>query len=91
MKLLQEKRESSLNYQFYLFGSFLDSDSPKDLDLLILHKKSNESTSYSVINFKKELEYNFKKKCTLQLDIVVLNFEEEREMEFLKQVKNQKI
>jgi predicted nucleotidyltransferase len=52
----------------FIFGSYLNSENPKDLDLIVIYD-SNTYTGYSIFDNCLNLINQIKKKCGLPVDV----------------------
>ena len=68
----------------YLFGSVLgESKEPNDIDLLIIYSEYSDTLNKQIKALAKELEDD----SGLPVDLTVLSYEEEKEVQFLKRIK----
>lgn len=83
---MREFSKSNLNsdrIKIYLFGSFGKAINPSDIDLLLLYDKEAISI-YNILSLRKKIAFNLSKITSLPVDITILNFTEEIEVEFIK-------
>lgn len=72
------------NIRFYLFGSIIkDNCKPNDIDILILYDDSSINNFYSVINLRKILEERLTWIFNLPIDITLLSYKENTEINFV--------
>jgi predicted nucleotidyltransferase len=76
--------------KLYLFGSAIYSESPTDLDIAIIYEKSSIKID-EIIEYRRELENNLRKQTACEIDTILLNTEEEKEMDFLANAKYREI
>lgn len=67
----------------FLFGSALNKDFPRDLDILMVYSSTNVSIQ-TVIDLKNQLLQYFKKKCHIPIDLLLLSLEEVEEIDFIE-------
>ncbi len=88
--LLQEK-DNILKFwkRIYIFGSFITSDNPNDIDILLVYESINLSQSkIELEKLKFFLSHNFSQ---LEFDFLLLSTSEIKQTQFLKQVKYKQI
>ena len=69
--------------QVYVFGSTLDSSkTPSDIDMLIIYSEYSNTIQRQIKEFEKHLE----NESRLSVDLTILSFEEECQVEFLGRV-----
>lgn len=74
------------NTDIYVFGSVLISLQPNDLDILIIYD-SKIYPKASIYNESKNICNKLSKLLNLQVDLTVLNYSENYEMNFIEEVK----
>lgn len=67
----------------FIFGSYLNSENPKDVDLIVIYD-SNIYTGNSIFDNCLNLINQIKEKCGLPVDVTYLSINEEIETRFLK-------
>jgi predicted nucleotidyltransferase len=70
--------------KFYLFGSFLKSNKPNDIDILILYDNSLDSNLSIVLGLKKVLKEKAESIFSIPLDITLLSYMENDEVNFIE-------
>ncbi|MEN2766849.1 hypothetical protein [Ornithinibacillus xuwenensis] len=75
---------------FYLFGSFLYSKNPNDIDLLIVYN-SNKVGITDVLSLRKTIYNLFLLNHSLIADITILSKQEEREVNFISSERAEKL
>ncbi|WHX40606.1 hypothetical protein QNH36_23715 [Mesobacillus sp. AQ2] len=71
---------------FYLFGSILHKENPRDIDLLMVYNQHLISIK-SVLNLKNEIVNYLNGISPIQVDLLLLSLEEELEVNFIKSEK----
>lgn len=69
------------NKRLFLFGSSLFSESPRDLDLLIVYEASVSVTQ--ALKFRSKVIAKLRKYISLPIHVVLLSHDEERETGFV--------
>ncbi|HCG3020574.1 hypothetical protein [Clostridium perfringens] len=69
--------------QFWMFGSALKKDKPNDIDILLLYP-INIKDIYGVYKFKKDLKLDMKEYFNIDIDLLLLSYEEEETINFKK-------
>ncbi|WP_342515556.1 hypothetical protein [Sutcliffiella sp. FSL R7-0096] len=79
------KKENVLysNLDFYLFGSLLYSNSPNDIDLIIVYNK-DEISIQDILLLRKNLYCTFFYEFNITLDITLLTKQEEKSLNFIQ-------
>lgn len=75
-----------LDVDIFLFGSILYTNSPNDIDILILYPIS---TSYidKIFELRDNIKMILEKELSIDIDILILSYEEEKEIEFIQNEK----
>jgi predicted nucleotidyltransferase len=82
-KITREKNVNLDNIKFFLFGSFDKVANPSDIDLLILYNKDKVKIN-EVLSIRQRVLIQLKKNTNIPIDISLLNFDEEEELNFVK-------
>lgn len=70
--------------QVYVFGSSLNPNRiPNDIDVLILYSEYSSTIQHQIKEFERQLANESK----LPVDLTILSFEEENQVEFLEKVR----
>ncbi|SKB01328.1 hypothetical protein SAMN04244570_2679 [Sporosarcina newyorkensis] len=79
------KKENVLysNLDFYLFGSLLYTNSPNDIDLIIVYNKDKISIQ-DILLLRKHLYCSFFNEFKITLDITLLTKQEEKSLNFIQ-------
>jgi hypothetical protein len=80
---LKKKNVLYSNLDFYLFGSLLYSNSPNDIDLIIVYNK-DEISIQDILLLRKNLYCSFFYKFKTTLDIILLTKQEEKSLNFIQ-------
>ena len=75
-----------LNTMWYIFGSYLHSDSPSDIDLLVVYDPL-EVHPKDVAKYCKPLFAAIEQAISLKVHSTILTYSEEREAEFVERSK----
>ncbi|MDO6658001.1 hypothetical protein [Anaerobacillus sp. 1_MG-2023] len=70
------------NTEFYLFGSSLFSSDFNDIDILILFEASSYSDYIKALEVRRQLTSSLEKIFHKEVDITLLTFKENREINF---------
>jgi len=80
---LKKKNVLYSNLDFYLFGSLLYSNSPNDIDLIIVYNK-DEISIQEILSLRKHLYSSFFNELNITLDITLLSKQEEKSLNFIQ-------
>lgn len=69
-------------YQFYVFGSLLQSTAPRDVDMLIVYDDESIHVSLAVA-LRRELADQFRTRFNLELDVCLLSGAEAKTNPFI--------
>jgi predicted nucleotidyltransferase len=69
----------------YVFGSFLNSKTPQDLDVLLVYEAHNTQSCKLAIAFRETLTSIVESKLDISADVILLSISEEEEMQFVVQ------
>ncbi|WP_218971553.1 hypothetical protein [Neobacillus soli] len=83
MNNLKKKNVLYSNLDFYLFGSLLYSNSPNDIDLIIVYNK-DEISIQDILLLRKNLYCSFFYEFKITLDITLLTKQEEKSLNFIQ-------
>ncbi len=83
MNNLKKKNDLYSNLDFYLFGSLLYSNSPNDIDLIIVYNKE-EISIQDILLLRKNLHCSFFHEFKITLDITLLTKQEEKSLNFIQ-------
>lgn len=83
MNNLKKKNVLYSNLDFYLFGSLLYSNSPNDIDLIIVYNK-DEISIQDILLLRRNLYYSFFYEFKITLDITLLTKQEEKSLNFIQ-------
>ncbi|PGS96099.1 hypothetical protein COC98_19075 [Bacillus anthracis] len=72
--------------KFYLFGSILKKDKPRDIDLLMVYNQDLVKLK-SVLKLKNEIVNYLNEGSFIEVDLLLLSIEEELEVSFIKDEK----
>ena len=75
---------TALNIQLYLFGSACVCQHPNDIDIVLLYSFC-DCKLFDIIGLREEIKDFLRKKYMLNVDIVTLSIEEEKQSHFLYQ------
>ncbi|WP_160693132.1 hypothetical protein [Clostridium sp. C2-6-12] len=75
------KRKYSLN--IFLFGSVFNTSNPNDIDILILYPR-NTNYINEIFNLKNNMKLILEKELLIDIDILILSYEEEEEIDFIR-------
>ena len=68
--------------RIYVFGSYITTSNPRDIDILFIFK-SDETDQYKLaIKFRKSITLLLNRKLNLPVDVILLTEEEEKNMKF---------
>jgi hypothetical protein len=85
------KNEVTLfKYRFYLFGSFLYSINPNDIDLLIVYNKERVKHE-QILELRKNICSKVIEVSHIKLDVTILDVIEEKEFGFINKVNAEEI
>lgn len=76
----------NLGIEIYIFGSTLYSENPNDVDILVIYTPIEQYTYKNAIMLRSVLSKKINAKLNLQADVVLLTREEERDLQYIKQV-----
>ncbi|WP_133296351.1 hypothetical protein [Listeria kieliensis] len=77
--------------KIYQFGSSLCSDTPNDLDILIIYKFLDLNEIDEVIRFKNEIKLKIETALLIPVDVVLLSEDEAVHLQYLEKVVFQRI
>lgn len=83
MNNLIKKNVLYSNLDFYLFGSLLYSNTPNDIDIIIVYNKDQISIQ-DILLLRRNLYSSFYNKFKITLDITLLTEEEEKSLNFIQ-------
>lgn len=85
IKQLKESKELFEYFEHvYLFGSVLELNNRyNDIDILLIYREYSTEMKQRLKQIENELE----KMCESTIDLTVLSYEEEKEVQFLKRLK----
>lgn len=75
------------NYQRYVFGSAVYSDTPADIDIAIVYDEKHIGVK-DAVEYKREFKKQLSTIFSLDIDIILLSQKEEEEMNFLSNAKH---
>jgi predicted nucleotidyltransferase len=87
-KLIRQTFEYQEHIDLYLFGSALFSINPSDIDLAVIYDKNYVSIQQA-IQYRIKLIHKLSKILELNIDVLLLSKEEEKEAEFLSNAKHE--
>lgn len=73
---------SSLDSKLYLFGSACNNLSPNDIDIILMYPY-NLHKMYEILQLRDEIKLFLEYKIKLQVHILTLSYEEEKQILFL--------
>ena len=85
--ILKEILNNQVQYRIYQFGSSVNQVNFKDIDLLIIYKDCEIWNQKEIIDFKRKVQNYLNEKYNVPIDITVLSETEEKELNFLQQIK----
>ena len=85
--ILKEILNNQVQYRIYQFGSSVNQVNFKDIDLLIIYKDCEIWNQKEIIDFKRKVQNYLNEKYNVPRDITVLSETEEKELNFLQQIK----
>ena len=85
--ILKEILNNQVQYRLYQFGSSVNQVNFKDIDLLIIYKDCEIWNQKEIIDFKRKVQNYLNEKYNVPIDITVLSETEEKELNFLQQIK----
>ena len=74
-------------YQRYVFGSAVYSDVPADIDIAIIYDENAISVK-DALEYKREIREHLSLLLSMDIDIILLSQNEEKEVCFLKNAKH---
>ena len=75
------------NYQRYVFGSAVYSETPADIDIALVYDEKQIGVKEAVV-YRREILEQLSSLFSLDIDITLLSRSEESEMDFLKNAKH---
>jgi predicted nucleotidyltransferase len=73
--------------KFYIFGSAVSNKNYSDIDILVTYQPSVLVTYPNMILLRENLKNNIEKELKQQADVVLLTIEEEKDLDYIQQVK----
>ncbi|XUB56165.1 hypothetical protein IGJ02_000397 [Enterococcus sp. DIV0724b] len=77
--------------KIYQFGSSLSSETPNDLDILIIYRISNLAEIDQIIRFKMELKLNIETLLSIPVDVILLSEKEVLQTHYLDKIVSQRV
>jgi len=68
----------------FVFGSILTSATPKDIDILLLYAHAEDRSVSAALRFRHLAQSNASPELGQELDIVLLSYDEEAELNFVE-------
>lgn len=88
-KITESLPENRQGVEVFIFGSVLDSESPRDIDIAIIYDKSKISLK-DIVKYRQELRDSIGQFFE-KTDILALSKDEDEELEFIQNTKTEKL
>lgn len=85
VKRIKEEIKMHSDFNIFLFGSIITSDSPNDIDLLIIYN-SRKITIKEILEYRVKLKLAYYETYNIILDITLLSLIENMEVNFLSRI-----
>ncbi|WP_124041787.1 nucleotidyltransferase domain-containing protein [Clostridium perfringens] len=76
-----KQKKEQYNLELWMFGSALNKKNPNDIDILLLYPIETKDIK-GIYGFKQYFKSNMEKYFNIDVDILLLSYEEENEINF---------